>query len=303
MKTQKLFIFAVMIFAAIAATTTAVSAQKKSSPNASRNWMVFNTYQTVTEERSANTKFSCQSAGVYATAKFTMPVDLSDGFYVTLATAGEIIIQHKMTVEVAPKQIRSIMVDLVPDWDADLGFPDATLDYSRKLLTELNPGVHKITVAVSVGEGDDEQIAAGEFTFDNRRGSCEERYARVEKLIGGDTPDDGGDGDDPSATIEEDTQETRPPSRPQMPKQEPQKPVQNGRVKFINNCDEQRFFDFWLGTQFRYGAIVSPNTEQTTDLEVGTKIFLRTANGDKLVHTVQPGAGDDGWGQQVATCQ
>lgn len=237
MKLSKLFTIAMILFAAFAANVQTASAQK-----ADRSWVVFTGYQTVQLERSpVAAKYTCQSS-IYATANFAAPVDLSGGFYVTIATGGKVIIQEKMTVDGNPGARRSIPVDIIPDDDAELGFPDASLEYSHALLTELKPGVHNITVAVSVGEGADEQIAAGSFSFDNRRG-CEERFARVDRLINGTVSGDAETGNTKEEPADEDGDEPIAPSRPQPNKPQTPATTDNGMnyVRFsAEGCDEDQ---------------------------------------------------------------
>ena len=318
MKLHKLFIFAIMIFAAIAAQTSDAAAQK----NASRNWMVFTGYQAVALERSpVAPRYSCESSGIYATANFAAPVDLADGFYVTIAADGELLIQQQMTVDNAPDAIRSIPVDLVPDDDADLGFPDASFGFSRKLLTALKPGVHKITVAVSIGESD-EQISAGTFTFDNRRG-CEERFARVDRLINGavtgdaeveqteaEPADDEGDTPAvparpqitrPEQQIDQTQRQTdvQPERREQQQQQqsEPAKPVEDPEVEINNNCGESRYIKIETPTKGSWNQNFHGSTEMPR-LPLGTKIYVVIDGGEQLIDTVVANPSDTSYGRQ-----
>ena len=268
MKSYISFIFALMFFAA--AMPQMATAQKTN-----RNWLVFTGYQTTAVGRDPIApKYSCESSGIYATANFAAPVDLADGFYVTLAEGNEIIIQQKMTVDDPPEAIRSIPVDLVPDDDADLGFPDASLAYSRKLLTELDPGVHRIKVAVSVGEGD-EEIAFGTFTFDNRSG-CEERFARVNRLINGTVTGDAEAENPKEESADNDTDRPSVPTRPQPNQSQPQ--VSN-YVTFVNECSEDRY----VSCQYPDGTFstfpVQKNFPYSRDYPVGTKFWNKNNMG------------------------
>jgi hypothetical protein len=257
-----------MIFAASAALAETAAAQK-----ANRNWMNFTGYQTVAVERSpVSPRFSC-AGSIYATANFAAPVDLSDGFYVTVATGGEVILQEKMTVEGNPGARRSIPVDIVPDDDANLGFPDATLDYSRALLTELKAGVHTITVAVSLGEDDDEQISAGTFSFDNRRG-CTERFERVARLINGSETIEEPGAETEVEQTEEDT-DTPVTPRPQPQKQQPAKQQGNGtnHIDFVNNCSDERYVTYAQPDGTFSVMPIQPGFSKSNSFPVGTKFW------------------------------
>lgn len=273
MKLKELFTGAIILLAVVAANFQTASAQKKAQPKANRNWVVFTGYQGVQVERSpVAATFTCESSGIYATANFAAPIDLSGGFYVTIASAGKVVIQEKMTVDGNPGARRSIPVDIIPDDDANLGFPEASLDYSHALLTELKAGVHNITVAVSVGEGADEQIAAGTFTFDNRRG-CSERLARVDRLVNGAATGEAETGET-SETEQTENEPQKPiaPTRPQPQKTQPRS--ETNYVDFLNNCSEKKLFTYEYPDGTTSSVFVEPGFPSTNQYPVGTKFWL-----------------------------
>ncbi len=315
MKLQKLFTFAIMMFAALTAMTNTASAQSRD-----KNWMVFTGYQTVAiERRPVAAKFTCADS-IYATANFAAPVDLSDGFYVTMAENGKVIVQEKMTVDNAGER-RSIPVQIVPDDDAEVGFPEATLDYSRTLLTELKAGVHTVAVAVSVGEGDDEIISAGTFTLDNRRG-CAERFERVDNLINGsptvetettetEVEQTEDDTDTPVVPTRPQTQQpTRPqtqtqttPERREEPRPEPVKPAEDPEVEIYNSCGDTRYIQI----ERPNGSNDNLNFHGSREFHrypLGTKIYVIVDGNKELIDTVVANPSNTSYGkQQIKLCQ
>ena len=268
MKLYKLFMFAAMTFAGLTAMTQTGAAQKTKQ---NRNWVEFTGHQTVSfGQNMTPASYTCESS-IYATANFAAPVDLADGFYVTIAANGKLLMQEKMTVDGNPGARRSIPVDIVPDDDAELGFPAASLDYSHALLTELAPGKHNITVAVSVGEGKNEVIAAGAFSFDNRRG-CAERFERVAALINGSGTAEVEAGEETEVEPTEDDTDA-PPVRPHT--QQPTKPPGNDRnhIEFVNNCSDDQMVTYEQPDGTFSVLSISPGFSRSNDFPVGTQFY------------------------------
>lgn len=247
---------------------------QSAAQKANRNWVVFTGYQTVAVERSpVAAKYTCENS-IYATANFASNVDLTGGFYVTISADGKLVIQEKMTVEGNPGARRSIPVDIIPDDDADLGFPEASLDFSHALLTELKAGIHNVTVAVSVGDGNDEQIAAGTFSFDNRRG-CSERFERVERLINGTATGEAETGET-SVEQSNDDEPVAPPTRPQ-PSQQPR--TELNYITFFNNCAERQLFNYRYPDGTVSSVFVEPGFPSTNQYPVGTQFWHGSSSG------------------------
>lgn len=273
--------YAILAFLMCAVGLTNIAAQDEETNG---NVVTFSKIKAKDDYDHAETstdQFRCGDS-IYAQADFEEPVSAADGYTVSILFDEELVVQEKMNGAGKGTKM-SIGVDLLPNDASRVDYPTATIIYADALLRKLDAGTHHVQVAVSVG-ADHDTIAVGEFQFDTRRG-CEAQFARVKRRL------------------DADIARMQKPQQQQQPSKPTAQPAQNGRVKFVNKCDETRSFSFWYEGQFHYGRIVSANSEETTDLRVGTKIFMNTAGGEKHVYTVQPGAGEDGWGQQVATCQ
>lgn len=244
------------------------------------NWVTFSKIQAGSTERSNATikSFGCGDS-IYATANFAEAVDVSDGFTVSILVDGDVVRQEKMNGGAATEVTETIHIELVPDDNAQVRYPTATILYAETLLKKLSAGKHAIQLAVSIG-GDDDIIAVGEFQFNNGAG-CPARFERAKRKLNRDIAKLKETQREQNRQTVEETEETETESETTQTEQRPTQTARNVEVELINTCSETR--DFYLKTPDGNLIVVTRpagySQGELRTVPVGTEVYLKAVEG------------------------
>lgn len=302
MKLQKSIIAIIALFIFALAATSAAFAQSDND-----NWVTFSKIQAGSNERSNATikSFGCGDS-IYATANFSEAVDVSDGFTVSIFVDGDVVRQEKMNGGATTSVTETIHVELVPDDNAVVRYPTATILYAQTLLKDLSAGNHKIEIAVNPGTEYD-TLATGEFQFNNASG-CKQRFERAKRKLNKDIAElerrQKEMSEQKTEEVEEDNDSTQQQQEEQQrPTQTESKKTTMVEIQLQGSCGTSRLVTIVNNPASSYpqkDTLWVGNGSDSRRVPVGAEIYLKAEEGSDTVLIYKVGSASR---QTVKVCQ